>query len=63
MTSSRLASSCNRSVMSRVVSIIPEICPFSNIPQPAMNQLDRDGDEITDDWEFKYDFNKYKILI
>jgi hypothetical protein len=36
-----------------------EICPFSNIPQPAMNQLDRDGDEITDDWELKYGFNKY----
>ncbi|MDF7798063.1 hypothetical protein P4C99_01210 [Pontiellaceae bacterium B1224] len=36
-----------------------EICPFSGIPQPTLNQLDRDGDEITDDWELKYDLNKY----
>jgi hypothetical protein len=36
-----------------------EVCPFSAIPQPAMNQLDRDGDQITDDWELKYELNKY----
>ena len=36
-----------------------EVCPYSGIPQPAMNQLDRDGDGITDDWELKYGFNKY----
>jgi hypothetical protein len=36
-----------------------EVCPFSNIGQPAMNQLDRDGDGITDDWELAYSFNKY----
>ncbi|MDF7823214.1 hypothetical protein P4B35_04265 [Pontiellaceae bacterium B12227] len=36
-----------------------EVCPFSDVPQPAMNQLDRDGDEITDDWELKYGLNKY----
>ncbi len=36
-----------------------EVCPFSDLPQPAMNQLDRDGDQITDDWELKYGFNKY----
>ena len=36
-----------------------EICPFSGIPQPTMNQLDRDGDEITDDWELKFGLNKY----
>ena len=36
-----------------------EICPFSNIPQPAMNQLDRDGDGITDDWELEYGLDKY----
>jgi hypothetical protein len=36
-----------------------EVCPFSNIEQPAMNQLDRDGDGITDDWELTYNFNKY----
>ena len=36
-----------------------EVCPFSDHPQPSMNQLDRDGDEITDDWELKYGLNKY----
>ncbi|MDF7808385.1 hypothetical protein P4E94_13100 [Pontiellaceae bacterium B12219] len=36
-----------------------EVCPFSNIEQPAMNQLDRDGDGITDDWELAYSFDKY----
>ena len=36
-----------------------EICPFSGIPQPSMNQLDRDGDGITDDWEQKYGLDKY----
>ena len=36
-----------------------EICPYSGVPQPAMNQLDRDGDGMTDDWELKYGFDKY----
>jgi len=36
-----------------------EICPFSKIPQPAMNQLDRDGDGITDDWEIKFGLDRY----
>ncbi|WP_372807816.1 Amuc_1099 family pilus-like system protein [Pontiella sp.] len=36
-----------------------EVCPFSNIPQPAMNQLDRDGDGITDDWELEYGFDRF----
>jgi len=36
-----------------------EICPFSEIPQPAMNQLDRDGDGIADTWEVTYGLNKY----
>ena len=35
-------------------------CPFSGIPQPEMNQLDRDGDGITDDWELKYGLDRYK---
>lgn len=38
-----------------------EVCPYSNIPQPAMNQLDRDGDGITDDWELKYGLDKYNV--
>jgi hypothetical protein len=36
-----------------------EVCPFSGVPQPSMNQLDRDGDGITDDWEQKYGLDKY----
>ncbi len=36
-----------------------EVCPFSGIPQPSMNQLDRDGDGITDDWEQKYGLDRY----
>jgi hypothetical protein len=36
-----------------------EVCPFTGAPQPAMNQLDRDGDGMTDDWELKYALNKY----
>lgn len=36
-----------------------EICPFSDFPQPTLDQLDRDGDEITDDWELKFQLNKY----
>jgi hypothetical protein len=36
-----------------------EVCPFTDIPQPAMNQLDRDGDGITDDWELKHGFDRY----
>jgi hypothetical protein len=35
-----------------------EICPFSQTPQPATNQLDRDADGITDDWELKFGLNK-----
>ncbi len=35
------------------------VCPYSKIPQPAMNQLDRDGDGLTDDWELKYGFDKH----
>lgn len=38
-----------------------EVCPFSGIPQPAMDQLDRDGDGMTDDWEVKYGFDKYNV--
>jgi hypothetical protein len=36
-----------------------ETCPFTGIPQPSMNQLDRDGDGLTDDWELKYGLDKY----
>jgi len=36
-----------------------EVCPFTQIPQPSMNQLDRDGDGLTDDWEVKYGLDKY----
>lgn len=36
-----------------------EICPYSSIPQPRLNQLDRDGDGMTDDWEIKYGLDKY----
>ena len=36
-----------------------EICPYTSIPQPAMNQLDRDSDGITDDWELEYGLDKY----
>ncbi len=36
-----------------------EVCPFSGIPQPALNQLDRDGDGITDDWEMKYGLDRH----
>lgn len=35
------------------------VCPFTGVPQPEMNQMDRDGDGITDDWELKYGFDKY----
>ena len=43
------------------ISYEAEICPFSNIPQPKMNQLDRDGDGITDDWELKHGLDKYDV--
>jgi hypothetical protein len=36
-----------------------EICPFSSFPQPAFNQLDRDGDGMTDEWENLYGLNRY----
>ncbi|VGO21587.1 Amuc_1099 family pilus-like system protein [Pontiella sulfatireligans] len=36
-----------------------EVCPYSKIPQPSMNQLDRDADGITDDWELLYGLDKY----
>jgi len=36
-----------------------EVCPYSDIPQPALNQLDRDSDGITDDWELKFGLDKY----
>jgi hypothetical protein len=36
-----------------------EVCPFSDIPQPTMDQLDRDGDGMTDDWELKFGLDKY----
>ena len=42
------------------ISYEAEVCPFSDIPQPAMNQLDFDGDGITDDWEIKYGMDKFK---
>ncbi len=35
-----------------------EVCPFSNVPQPKLNQLDWDADGITDDWELKFGLNK-----
>jgi hypothetical protein len=38
-----------------------EVCPFSEIPQPSMNQLDRDGDGITDDWELEFNLDKYNV--
>ncbi len=38
-----------------------EVCPFTQISQPSMNQLDRDGDGITDDWEQKFGLNRYDI--
>jgi cell division protein FtsL len=37
-----------------------EVCPFTGTPQPAMNQLDRDADGITDDWETRYGLDKHK---
>lgn len=36
-----------------------EVCPFTGTPQPAMNQLDRDADGMTDDWEIKFGLDKY----
>ncbi len=36
-----------------------EICPFSGLPQPSMDQLDRDGDGLTDDWELQYGLDRY----
>ena len=38
-----------------------EVCPFSTIPQPEMNQLDQDNDGITDDWELKFGLDKYNV--
>jgi hypothetical protein len=37
-----------------------ESCPFTGAPQPSLDQLDRDSDGMTDDWELKYGLNKYK---
>jgi hypothetical protein len=34
------------------------VCPFSGIPQPALNQMDRDGDSMTDEWEIKHGLNR-----
>lgn len=36
-----------------------EVCPFSGIPQPGLNQLDRDGDGMTDDWEMEFGLDRY----
>lgn len=36
-----------------------EICPYTQTPQPTMDQLDRDGDGMTDAWEEKFGMNRY----
>ncbi|QBG48717.1 hypothetical protein EGM51_15385 [Verrucomicrobia bacterium S94] len=35
------------------------ICPFSGFPQPGLDQLDRDGDGMTDDWEMEFGLDRY----
>ncbi|MDZ8117963.1 Amuc_1099 family pilus-like system protein [Pontiella agarivorans] len=36
-----------------------KVCPFSNIPQPGLDQLDHDGDGMTDDWEKRFGLDRY----
>ena len=33
------------------------VCPFSGTPQPRDDQLDRDGDRMSDSWESRYGLN------
>ena len=35
------------------------VFPFSRMPQPREDQLDRDGDEMSDSWESRFGLDRY----